>query len=365
MSPHVRLLISLCAVLALTCGGCQPGSLFTVKAAYGDYLVDGLALEGCIEQPLPLPFLPHFKACLPAQISSSGVPRHYGPLPLGGQVIGGRRAKHALGDVDELDTFVHGLQIRAPILLHAFTGGSHPAVFGMMRSWFSHLVRVGLDGHALFASDSDADCALVVVWAPCAVHKWRRRGGGDGRHSDSVDFRWNVTLALLRMGHNVIQMDSDAFVLSKRAVVLLEQSPLLVQGLSDRLLPADVPVYKGQTEQGYCRNNGTCQSTGFTYFRAHKVVIDEVAAFLSHLDSGKEWEQAAWQPHAAILREQGVYNILSQTGHDAFANWYAAAYAMERHQDASFLLLHMGYEHGADKEHIFRCAQLWLGDEGS
>ena len=365
--PACHLFIALLLPLsACAGGGCQGyGSLFTTKAVYGDYLLDGLALEGCVERPLLLPFLTHFDACM--RNVTTEAPGQYGPLPPGGRVLGGTSTVGVAsgpGDVDELESYIQTSHIEAPILVHAFTAGEgsqRAEMVGMMRSWLAHITRVGLSSHVLFIGGSATDCSAIIHLAPCAVHKWRRRGGGDGRHSDSVDFRWNVTLALLRLGRSVIQADSDAFVLSARAVQVLEQSPLLVQGLADRL-PADLLSYKGQKMQGYCANDGTCQSTGFTYLRAQEVVSNEVAAFVERLDSERGWEQALWQRHAAKLREMGVYGLLNQTGPDAFANWLAAEHAMKRRKDSSFLVLHAGYEHGREKERIFRCAQLWLGD---
>lgn len=254
-------------------------------------------------------------------------------------------------------------RFKAPVLLHAFIAAkTHEAeVMGMTRSWLAHVTRVGLRSHVLFVGGSNTDCALIIEQAPCVVHKWRRRGGSFKTKEASVDFRWNVTLALLRLGHSVIQTDADAFVLSARAVELLEQSLLLVQGLTDRF-PAGLEKYKNWPMLGYCANNSMCQSTGFTYFRAQEVVTREVAAFVERLDGEPGWEQEMWQPHAAKLEALGVYSLLNQTGRDAFANWLAAEHALRRQEDASFLVLHLGFDHGKDKERIFRCAQLWLGD---
>jgi hypothetical protein len=375
-------IIIVMAAFVTVCAFCRPmppvadasaPSILVYRGQYGDHLTDSLALQGGILRALPSPFLSSFDECM--ERLSVHPTRSYGPLPSNNsrvmprnvtnysiRSISGFQAGSDVGGLQlpskrSIKAFLRTANRSSPLLLHAFSNVS--TVAGMLTSWVAHTTRVSLMLHVLFVGHSSADCNFVARWAPCIVHASdfeTRRAGSMTRAKKgmAVDTRWVYTWLLVHAGLDVVLIDADAFLLSESVLTALQQSTFLVQGLSDR-------DYEGNSILPYCGGpDALCQSTAFTYFRAHPLIEQELYAFVVQLDRETGWEQELWQAHASKLQSMGVYSLLDRFGNAAFANWNVFRRSIELRIDIQPMVLHMGYIFGSAKQWTYICAQLWF-----
>ena len=228
----------------------------------------------------------------------------------------------------------------------------------MLVSWMAHAHRVGVSKHVLFVGKRDVDCEAARVFAPCIVDT-PSLGYPAPVHEWAQNLRWIYTNLLLRSGFDHVSTDADAFLMQNPFPVLARGKD--VAGLTDRL-------GDGTGGLGYCEEpDSPCQSTGFTFFRATPAVREVVQTFVNTLNGG--FEQGLWNPYAIKLVRMGVYDRLPNVGPEAFSNWNALLPSVTQKQGTRPVVVHMGGEQGGAngfwmdvKEHIFRCAQLWLDE---
>lgn len=235
------------------------------------------------------------------------------------------------------------------------------------RFWWSHIMAVGLENHALMITYDRRDCHTLPV-KNCVVHSVPEmlktmnetrippnNGGLIPGAGLAVVSKWTWSLEFLKAGYNVLFADNDA---------AFAQNPLDywwrpevkhydVMGLSDWRTRGG--------EVGYCNRKMrevNCQSTGIMYFRCNERTIASVSEMVKVAAPPRRgWEQAVWQQFIPRISSvhNGTYQLLPLS-HFMNLEWVKTS-------NPEAVAVHMGYVHGTcNKIHAFWC--IGLGTAG-